>query len=219
MGGGPGRYAAWLGELGYVAHMVDPVPLHVEQATALAERTGIRFTTSVGDAGHLEDPDASRDVVLMLGPLYHLVERGDRMRALSEALRVVRPGGLVAVAAISRFASLLEGLRNGYLGDPRFDAIVERDLRDGFHRNPTAELDFFTNAYFHHPGELAEEVTDAGLRLEGVFGIEGPGWLLWELWDDPQGRESILRVARAVEQEPALLGASGHLLAIARRRG
>jgi hypothetical protein len=145
------------------------------------------------------------------------VNRGERLRALAEARRVARPGGMIAVAAISRFASLLDGLRSGYLGSSTFDSIVERDLRDGQHRNPGGEMEFFTTAYFHRPDELEDEVRDSQLELDAVFGIEGPGWLLWELWDDPRGRENILRVARAVEREPALLGASSHLLAVARR--
>jgi hypothetical protein len=60
-------------------------------------------------------------------------------------------------------------------------------------------------------------VRDANLAFDAVFGIEGPGWLLSGLWDDPRGRESLLRVARAVEREPSLLGASDHLLALTYR--
>jgi hypothetical protein len=63
---------------------------------------------------------------------------GGRVQALMEAARVVRPGGIVAAAAISRFASLLDGLVDGFLGDPVFDAIVERDLREGPAGGPTA---------------------------------------------------------------------------------
>lgn len=58
----------------------------------------------------LQEPDASADAVLLLGPLYHLTERADRLRALGEAGRVVRPGQPVFVAAISRFTSLLDSL-------------------------------------------------------------------------------------------------------------
>jgi len=152
-----------------------------------------------------------------LGPLYHLTERTDRVQALAEARRIVRSGGIVAAAAISRFASLFDGLANGFLDDPTFDAIVERDLRDGQHRNPTDRPEWFTTAYFHHPNELAQEIEDAGLALEAVLGIEGPGWLVRDVWDDPTRREDVLRAARAVEQEPTLLGLSAHLLAIAHR--
>jgi hypothetical protein len=54
------------------------------------------------------------------------------------------------------------------------------------------------------------------LEFEAVLGIEGPGWLLWERRDEPRGRENILYAARAVEQEKSLIGASAHLLVVAR---
>ena len=214
IGGGPGAYASWLADLGYRVHLIDPVPLHLEQATALARD---RFTAARGDARELSQRDREWDAVLMLGPLYHLTERDQRLRALREARRVLRPGGLLAAAAISRFASLLHGLIHDALGDPAFDSIVERDLHEGQHRNPTDRPDWFTKAYFHHPDELRIEVDEAGLVLEGIFGIEGPGWVLGDRLDQSEVRERAVRVARAVEQEPTMLGSSGHLLVVARR--
>jgi SAM-dependent methyltransferase len=217
VGGGPGAYAAWLAERGYEVTLVDPVPTHVREAASLAARSARSFTAALGDARDLEQADASFDVVLLFGPLYHLPERAERLGALSEALRVVRPGGLVAVAAISRFASLLDGLVNGYLADPRFDAIVEGDLREGTHRNPTGNVEFFTTAYLHRPDELPTELSEAGLVVDAVYGVEGPGWLRSEQWDEAAGREAILRVARAIESEPTMIGVSAHLLAFGHR--
>jgi SAM-dependent methyltransferase len=212
VGGGPGAYAAWLAERGYRVHLVDPVPLHIEQAAA---RGG--FTAALGDARRLDEGDSTYDAVLLLGPLYHLTERAERVGALAEARRVLRPGGIVAAAAISRFASLLDGLKYDRLGDPAFRAIVERDLAEGRHRNPDRRPEWFTTAYFHRPEELEGELAEAGLATEGTFGVEGPGWLLRNLWDDERQRESVLFAARAVERDPGLVGLSAHLLAIARR--
>jgi SAM-dependent methyltransferase len=218
VGGGPGAYAAWLADEGYRVHLVDALPLHVEQAAELARGRGASFTFAVGDARTLEESDSSWDAVLLLGPLYHITERDERVRALMEAGRVARPGGPIAIAAISRFASLLDGLISGWLGDSAFDEIVERDLVDGQHRNPTGREEWFTTAFFHHPDELVAEIADSELKTEALFGVEGPGWVLWDrLWDDARGREDILRVARAVEQERTLIGASSHLFAAARK--
>src|SRR5687768_17252347 len=107
VGGGPGRYAVWLAELGYRVHLVDPVPLHVEQARIAARsRPGVALAgVEVGDARTLRLPDASVDAVLLLGPLYHLPERHERLQALAEARRVCRQGGVIIAAAISRYAS------------------------------------------------------------------------------------------------------------------
>lgn len=217
VGGGTGVYAAWLAGLGYRVHLIDPVPLHVERARARAAAGGVLFTAVVGDARRLDAPDGSLDAVLLLGPLDHLTERADRLLALREARRVLRPGGWLFAAAISRFASLLDGLREGWLGDPEFRQIVERDLAEGQHRNPRGEArpEWFTTAFLHHPDELAREVGAAGLQIVALYGIEGPGWILNAAWEDPSTREQLLYAARAVEREPALLGLSPHVLAIA----
>lgn len=80
-------------------------------------------------------------------------------------------------------------------------------------------FEWFTTAFFHRPDELRAEVEDAGLEFEALLGIEGLGSLLWERWDEPRGRENILYVARAAEQEKCLIGASAHLLVVARNPG
>jgi SAM-dependent methyltransferase len=218
VGGGPGAYAHWLTHQGYTVHLVDAVPLHVEQARAAANG----YTVELGDARSLHEPDASADAVLLLGPLYHLTERADRLRALAEAGRVLRLGGHVVVAAISRFASLLDGLRENRLDDPAFVQIVERDLREGQHRNPENRPEWFTTTYFHHPDELVGEVRDAGLILADLLAVEGPCWLLPDFdarWRDDRRRQELLDAIARIEREPSMLGVSAHLLAVARHPG
>ncbi len=214
VGGGTGVHAEWLASDGHDVRLVDPVPLHVEQARRRAETLDRPFAAALGDARSLDAADGSVDAVLLLGPLYHLVEPADRRRALDEAARVVRPGGVVFAAAISRFASLHDGLHRGMLAEPAFRAIVDEDLRTGVHENPTGDPRWFTTAYFHRPDELAGELTASGLTVEGVFGLEGPsGWLVRD-GDDRLDLELHLAAARAVEREPSLLGVSAHLLAV-----
>ncbi len=85
---------------------------------------------------------------------------------------------------------------------------------------PLDRLDYFTTAYFHRPDELGNEVSGAGLDVTGIYGVEGPGWILPDVSErmaDPGRRASLLDVARRLEVEPAMVGASAHLLAIARR--
>ena len=218
VGGGTGVHADWLLAEGYGVHLLDVTPRHVGQALRVLGNRGL--TADVADARRLSVPDDSFDVVLVLGPLYHLQELTDRLRVLEEARRVVRPHGLVAVAAISRFASLFDGLARGYLFDPEFRDIVQRDLADGRHTNPRHRPHWFTTAFFHRPQQLANEIASAGLVLTEVVGVEGlAGWLphLEQRWANEADRDVILSAARLVEAEPALLGLSGHLLAVARR--
>jgi SAM-dependent methyltransferase len=158
--------------------------------------------------------------VLLLGPLYHLPDAGDRRRALQEAGRVLRPGGVLAAGAISRFASTIDGLVKGLLLDPAFEQIVEQDLVDGRHENPSRNERWFTTAYFHLPDDLAAEVRDAGFDLAALVGIEGPVPFVPDEWlDDPVRRAILLRAVARTEAAPSLLGASPHLLAVGRKPG
>jgi ubiquinone/menaquinone biosynthesis C-methylase UbiE len=216
VGGGMGAYAVPLAEEGYEVRLLDPVEVHVREAAA----SGRLAEAVVGDARELPFEDASADTVLLLGPLYHLTERGDRLAALREARRVLRPEGRLFAAAISAFASTYDGFKRGLLADPEFERIVEWDVREGQHRNPSGRPDWFTTAFFHRPDELREEVGEAGFTLEALLAVEGPGSSLPDIdaWlDDAHRREVLLRAIRRVEAEPSLLGASAHLLAVARR--
>ncbi len=216
VGGATGVHAAWLAERGFSVRIVDIAERHVELANRQLGALGV--TAELGDARSLPADDDSMDVVLLFGPLYHLIDRSDRMTALGEANRVVRPGGLVAMAAISRFASLFDGLARGFLFDEAFVPIVERDLAEGQHRNPDERPHWFTTAFLHHPDELRAEIGESGLELRELVGIEGlAGWLphLADHWDDPVTRHRILWSAQMVESEPTTLGLSAHLLAVA----
>jgi SAM-dependent methyltransferase len=218
VGGGPGTYAAPLARRGYRVHVVDPVPLHVEQARqAAGADPGAGFTAALGDARELAQPDQSQDAVLLFGPLYHLTETAHRQQALAEARRVLAPGGRLLAVAVCRFASLLDGLYDGRLDDPHFRPIVDQDLLDGQHRNPdpVGRPEFFTTAYFHTPDGLTQDIEQAGFTGVAAYGVEGPGWPLRQEWADPQRREQILFAARCVETQPSLIGFSLHLIAAA----
>lgn len=222
-GGGSGAYALWLAGLGHHVHLIDVVPKHVEQARAASVRQPEHPLASaeLGDARRLAHADGSADAVLLLGPLYHLVEKEDRLACLREAHRVLRPRGLLWGAGISHFASLLDSLTQGFFDDPNFAPIVERDLEDSQHRNPSSNPVYFTDSYFHRPGEMSRELLAAGFQVVEIVAIEGPGWLARDfdrLWNDGVQRERLLKVVRKVERESSILGATAHIMAIGRKR-
>jgi SAM-dependent methyltransferase len=212
VGGGTGIHARWLTQDGYTVHLVDPVPSHVDLASAHGG-----FTAAIGDARALDQSDDSIDATLLLGPLYHLVDAADRALALSQAVRVTRPGGLLAAAAISRYAALLEFTGLGALDEA---AMVEIEHLVTTGRS-AEEPSGFTTAHFHRPGELAAELVDAGLDEVVVYGIEGPAVpALDNAAPDQEAAvlDSAIRCARFVETDPALIAASPHLLGVGRVR-
>ena len=110
-----------------------------------------------GDARSLPLAGGSVDSVLLLGPLYHLGERAERIRALHESRRVCRAGGIVLAAAISRYAPLLGTFRGRLLEDEEVMANIGDEVATG-RRVPGSRLrGRFPDAYFHLPDELREE--------------------------------------------------------------
>ncbi|MEV6232682.1 class I SAM-dependent methyltransferase [Saccharopolyspora shandongensis] len=209
VGGGTGVHARWLAAEGHSVHVVDPVASHVEAAAAIA---GV--TAELGDARNLTCPDDGADVVLLLGPLYHLIDRDDRAQALAEARRVLRPGGMLFAAAISRYLPVLETGTTGRLTgqmSPSVEAVIATGRYDG-HLG-------FVSAHFHTADELRDELHAAGMHDVSVYGVEGPAWPALDVagvQEFDARLDAALRCARMVEEDPLLINASAHFLAVAR---
>jgi SAM-dependent methyltransferase len=218
IGGGPGRYTDWLVDRGHRVVHRDLVGAHVEQ---VRRRHGGAVDAAVGDARQLDLPDDGADAVLLLGPLYHLSERADRVRALGEAARVVRGDGPVHVAVISRWSARLHGIVSlrQYEQYPQVLDVIDEVERTGV-MPPIIDGGF--TGYEHTVEEVRDEVAAAGLALHSLVGLEGMSYALADLDDrlaDDRDREILLAALRATEAVPELLGVSAHLLATCRRDG
>jgi ubiquinone/menaquinone biosynthesis C-methylase UbiE len=219
VGGAAGRYSCWLAKEGHKVHLIDPVPLHIQQAQAAsdAQPKAPLASCNVGDARQLEFDDEIVDAVLLLGPLYHLVKPEDRKRSLLEAYRVLKTGGHLFAAGISRFASTIDGLDSGYFLDPVFRKIMQDDLETGQHRNPTKHPAYFMDTFFHHPEELKAEVAGSGFEIAGLFAIEGISYLMKDFeknWNIEGYREFLLEIIGKLEEEASLIGASPHIMCV-----
>ena len=213
VGGGTGVHARWLAGDGWSVQLLDPVPHHVAAAPRIP---GV--SVALGDARALPWADDRADVVLLLGPLYHLTDPADRARALAEAVRVTRRGGTVAVAAISRYAALLELAALGVLDDAA-EAECRALIATGHNED---DPEGFTTAHMHLPDELRAELSAAGLRDVIVLGVEGPSAPALDnvALDNTEGEDveavldSAVRCGRVVEADPLLMAASPHLLGV-----
>jgi SAM-dependent methyltransferase len=210
VGGGTGVHAEWIAGDGHPVHLIDVVPAHVEAAGRIP---GV--TAALGDARNLAVEDGSVDVVLLLGPLYHLVDSADRARALAQARRVLRPGGVLAAAGISRYLSVLELGANGVLGGDLVPAVAEV-ISTGRYDGHAG----FTTTHWHTAAELGTEIRDAGLRDVTVYGVEGPAWPALDtagVFEFSARLPAALRSARLVETDPLMVNTSAHLLAVSTR--
>ncbi|MFJ3960856.1 class I SAM-dependent methyltransferase [Streptomyces sp. NPDC090036] len=213
VGGGPGTHARWLVEEGYEVHLVDPVPKHVEQA--LERAPGCVATQ--GDARQLDFSNSSFDAVLLLGPLYHLAEREDRLTALREAQRVAVQGGVVAVAGISRYSLMQDYTVSAGLSPELLAGEVSQVVRTGSYDGSRG----FTVVHFHNAAELVEEVGAVGLSGVRVHGIEGPGWAYVVAAGRCAGQEEAgalvadaIATARLADEHGVFHDASAHILVV-----
>ena len=218
IGGGPGRYSLALAGTGYGATLVDLSEQNLAFAREKARETGVRLE-GVFHKNALElssFPAESFDAALLMGPLYHLWQESERLQALREARRLLKPGGLIFAAFISRFAPFLDGASMGFewvLTEPDTN---EKLLTTGINEG---DEDGFTDAYFAHPDEVIPLGEAAGfetlLRLgcEGVVSgheayvnaLEGKDF---DTWADLNYR---------IGKDPAAIGASAHILYIGRK--
>jgi ubiquinone/menaquinone biosynthesis C-methylase UbiE len=220
VGGGTGPYSFWLTSLGYETHLIEPSIRLVEvcknQMQANPAQASPR-TVYVGDARSLWLGDVSCDAVFLFGPLYHLTARDDRIRALRESYRVLKPGGYAFAATITRVASFIDGLCYGLLSDPDFLSIVEADIETGQHRNPTNEILYFTDAFFHRRAEIRMEMEEAGFEVVAQLPIEGLGILERDfdsLWSDSKKRSGLLELLDRIEGIKEVNGASTHYMSV-----
>lgn len=217
VGGGPGVHASWLVQCGYEVELLDPVQRHVDQA----REAGLQAV--VGDARQLPWDNASKDAVLMAGPMYHLAEPSQRRVAVREAVRVLRPGGVLAVIAINRNANLIGTLLANTLQDRR--GVVEDILSNG----SSAENERMAHTTYHTVAQLRTELAQF-INGVTVHGLTGPGGWLTVLIDahykdmampasiaDPDPLQTALICTRLADGQPELVHASSLLFAVGRR--
>ena len=222
VGGGTGPYSFWLAALGYEVHLLEPVQKHINVAKE-RNRAATRPLAGIhlADARELPFSDDAFDLVLLMGPLYHLTDANDRTQALLEARRVLKSNANLLVAYISRFASLLDGYRSRLVQSAEFRQIMFTDLATGRHRGAAdGSTKYFTQAFLHHPQEIVSEIGSAGFHTIEQTAIESFGFMVPDLdtsWNDGEQRDALLRAIQLVEKEPTLLGLSPHIMVSARK--
>ena len=233
IGGGYGEYAWWLATLGYEVHLFDLSETNIKMSKELAaEYPGVCLKAAmVCDARAVPRPDKSADAILFMGPLYSITEYEERILAIKECHRLLKDDGILFSAALTPFSVLVpriakyhvdESKKGTELDDPAVISIIERALTDGCYINPERKIaNGLGSSHLHTAKALREELTCGGLETSTVHGVMGGAWLapnLNELLEDEKTREVLLKTVRMLDTHEEIIGLSGHMLAVSKKK-
>lgn len=217
IGGGPGIYAEWLANQSHDVVLIDPVEKHIQQAKKRAGKLKKPYTAKLGESRNLDIESSEIDVVILHGPLYHLQERKDRIKALKESYRILKPGGVLLAFAINYTASTLVGLTQGVFTQEEIFEMSMQELQTGEHEAPANMPGVLPKAYYHKPEELQEEITEAGFQYKSTFAVEGLAWLdknYFETRSDETKKAKAMQLLKVTEQDKNLLAVSPHMMGV-----
>ncbi|MGH9212066.1 MAG: class I SAM-dependent methyltransferase [Acidimicrobiales bacterium] len=218
VGGGPGAHAAHLADDGYEVLTVDPLLRHSRKAADRSRAVpGTRLGVASAEARSLPVRDGAVDVVLLMGPLYHLIGHDQRIAALREARRCLQPGGLLLAEMITRHAWVLDAATKDILEEPGIWQQFEHSMTTGLSLDPATDTGGGFFAYFHAIDDFRNELAEGDFGEIELIAVEGFGWLLSDLEERMANPDALLRAIRLTEREPTMIGASAHVIATARR--
>lgn len=218
IGGGPGRYSLYLAEQGHKVTLLDLSQHHIDVAKEKSLELRIPLVKYIkGNALELESlPSNKYDVVLLMGPLYHLTREEDRRKALEGALRLLKEGGIIIASFISRYAPILDKIYN-LTFDENEDEVANllHYLEDGENEDGNG----FTTAYFSGIEEAQELMASFGLKQLAFAGIENIlGSMEKEIITLPKKNyNKCIELGYALSQDKNLLGCSLHFLYIGQK--
>lgn len=224
VGGGIGVYSSWLSKKDNELHLLELAPLAVRYAIENQSLYNT-FVAEVCDARNINREDESADIVLLMGPLYHLQNKDDRIQVLKEAKRVLKKGGLLFAVGISKFSSTTWALStygesNNLLDDDIYTKMIEKELSTGVHIRPKEYPYFIAQSYFHTPLQLQNEIESVGFKTIQKHAIEGIIWFtpcLNDKWEDDNSKDRLLNIIRKTENEDEIMGMSPHFMVVSRK--
>lgn len=220
VGAATGRYTLELAKRGYAVTAVDLSPVLIKKCrqNLIAEGVEHQVQLVVADARDLSEViEKQFDTVLLMGPLYHLIEIADRRRALKEAFERLRAGGIIFSSFISRFGTLSDLIKNlpGWIEDqPKAWSLIKEGKRPAGH--PRGGF----RGYFVRPSEVAPLHKSVGFETLAVAAVEPVIAADDESYNKLQERQRQLwlDLLFAVSTEKSILGASRHLLYVGKKK-
>ena len=220
IGGGPGRYSIHYAKKGCAVTLADLSEGNVDFARKKAEEENVPLTAFAKNCLELDELNLGQfDHVFLMGPLYHLLEEGERIQAVEIALKHLKPGGKLYVSFILMFAGIIYDLQNsGHIvadcRDPNLVPLVDAVVSGRNYGGPA-----FTTAYFHHQRNILPFMEQFGLEKLHFFGQEG---ILAPNYRDilaraPEEIDQWVELAKKYLEVPELLAFSEHAMYIGRK--
>lgn len=216
---GTGIYAFHLAEQGHEVTATDITPRHVEIMDKIVAEKGYNVKTAVLDACDMSIyEDESFDIVLNMGPFYHLIDEEKRAKCLSESLRVLKKGGLLVTAYIPRYYIFqFIAMENDYFLDAD---LANQLISTGVLRHDDEKC-FWTDTYYSSAEEMERLYRENGLTVTDHFAQDGC---------TPQFREKVdnwneeqfkiwCDYHYSVCREKSTLGTSNHVVIVGRKDG
>ena len=233
IGGAYGEYSWWLASLGYEVHLFDLSETNIAMSAELAtDYPGVKLVSAtVCDARSIPRLDKSADAVLLMGPLYSITEYEERILAIEECGRLLKDDGILFSAALTPYSVLVPRIalyhidgtaKRRELDDPAVISMIERALEDGCYCNPEKKIaSGLGSSHLHTAKALREELSEGGFDTATVHGIMGGAWLapnLDELLANEETKAVLMKTVRMLDTHEEIIGLSGHLLAVSRKK-
>jgi SAM-dependent methyltransferase len=225
VGGGPGAYLEPLARRGFDPWLCDLSDANVAAARACATALGLSDVAQrvqQCDATTLTHyARASFDAALALGPFYHLLEDTARRRALSEIVRVVKPGGTIILAVLPRLHPLRYLLREAT--DESFGVLDALDWDGLLATGRFEDIGFFTDAYLTDLAELRAMLRRARCRVVDTLSAESfcafMDVPLCEWATSEEKYAKLLDLVDKTARRPEQIASAEHVLVVVRTRG
>lgn len=171
IGGGPGRYSFYLASKGCDVTLFDLSDANIMFAKEQATEQNLSIKTICGDARIADNLiDEQFDHVLLMGPMYHLLEEADRVQALNAALHLLKPNGKIFISFINLFAGVIFAMKYKpeIIDDPN-----EIEFYKAFLENKSYSGMAFTQAHFAQQNEILPFMDNFPLEKLHFLGQEG----------------------------------------------
>ena len=233
IGGAYGEYAWWLASLGYEVHLFDLSETNIGMSSELSwEYPGAALAAAEAcDARTVPRPDLSADAILLMGPLYSITEYDERILSIRESRRLLKDGGLLFSAALTPYSVLIprivtyrtdETAKGTALDKPEMITMICRALEDGCYNNPERKIaNGLGTSHLHTAKALREELAAGGFDPLAVHGVMGGAWLapdLDRLLENEETKAVLMNTVRMLDGHEEIIGLSGHLLAVSKKR-